>query len=135
MKKSILIPIVLLLLGCGSEDVEFEGDDAPTISTVELDPTVFPAGSGERILHGIFLYVDPNADLEAGVFLTRACGQGAEVGREVPFDSIDDRTTGVFVVSLAIDTDCEAGPYSGRFHAVDERGNRSNDVDIEYVLQ
>jgi hypothetical protein len=132
----IAVVVLCAVIGCGEDGPpRLEGSDAPTISTVGVSPAAFDAGAGEREMQAIFFYVDPNKDLSSGVFLTRECGVGAETQTGVPFDSIDVRTTGVFVVTLKIDTNCDAGSYSVRFYAVDERGNQSNVLSIPYTLQ
>lgn len=133
MRKLILLILVGLLAGCGSDKSASIPDDAPTaISDLMMVQRAFPVGFNEGTIYQVvsFRFTDPHDDLiqvvqtvfnEEGE-ITKTTARPITYSGASPFiswEDLDTKTAGTFLLEV---------------YTIDSRGNMSNKLSLTYTV-
>jgi hypothetical protein len=135
MKLLALLPIALLLFGCGS-DGDGDGGTAPGISNLEYSPNSAHVGEGGGAVTvtGTMDFVDPDGDLDFVRFRYRPCGTGDWTNNDVDITGVSGLTSGTITFTGYIDTTCPPGSNTAQASAFDEAGHQSNTLNASWEL-
>ena len=139
MRLFTLLPIALLLFGCGLDgDGNGDGGTAPAISNLYYSPTSAHVGDGGGAVtvNGILDFIDPDGDLDFIRVRSRPCGTGDWETINTPISAVSGLTSGSVAFVSVVDTlSCPAGlNNTTQVSTFDEAGHQSNILNAPFEL-